>query len=145
MSARNSKRGVVKFDQDKGRLRIALPMGLVKSLKEQGYEAKRYNYTGLEATQKNELKVAQVVEKMNQDLSNPYMAFDPTLEKYLDLLKPRVSSNGKTLILNKTFKSIRIDSSISMVTKQRKGTKNNKVIPNSCIGSYILIGDLFLQ
>lgn len=99
MNARNSKRGVAKFDQDKGRLRIALPMGLVKNLKNQGYEVKRYNYTGLEATPQNEVKVAQIVEMMNQDLSNPQMAFDPTLSKYLDLLKPKVSSNGKTFVL----------------------------------------------
>lgn len=99
MNARKVKRGVVKFDKDKGRLRIALPMGLVNSLKNQGYEARRYTYTGLEATSQNELKVIQVVEIMNQDLSNPHMAFDPTLSKYFDLLKPKVSSNGKTFIL----------------------------------------------
>ncbi len=100
MNTRNSKRGVVKFDQDKGRLRIALPMRLVNTLKAQGYKIKRYKYTGLEATPQNEVKVAQVVEVMNQDLSNPHMAFDPTLEKYLDLFKPRVSGNGKTFVLN---------------------------------------------
>ena len=102
MNARKSKRGIVKFDQDRGRLRIALPMGLVKKLKGQGHQAQRYNYTGLEATPQNEVKVAQVVEMMNQDLSNPHMAFDPTLDKYFDLLKPKISSAGKTFVLNST-------------------------------------------
>ena len=99
MTARKFKKGVVKFDKDKKSLRIVLPMGLVNKLKTQGYTVTRYIYPGLEATSKNEIRLSQVVEMMNQDLSNPHMAFDPTLSKYLDLLKPKVASNGKTFVL----------------------------------------------
>ncbi|MGD1714750.1 site-specific integrase [Dapis sp. BLCC M172] len=98
MNAR--KRGVANFDDDRGRLRISLPLKLVRELKAQGHEVKRYNYTGLEATPQNKVKVVEVVEIINQDLSNPHMAFDPTLKKYFDLLKPKVSSAGKTFVLS---------------------------------------------
>jgi len=53
MNARKSKRGIVKFDVDRERLRISLPLKLVKNLKAQGYKTSRYHYTGLENNSQN--------------------------------------------------------------------------------------------
>ncbi len=100
MNARNSKRGKVKFDVDRERLRISLPMSLVNKLKAQGHKVRRYNYIGLEANRKNEMKVAEIVEMMNQDLTNSHLSFDPSLKKYFDLLKPKISSAEKKLVLD---------------------------------------------
>jgi len=102
MNARKSKRGIVKFDTDRGRLRISLPLKLVNNLAAQGYKVNRYHYTGLEVSPQNEFKVAEIVEMMNQDLANPHIPFDASLKKYFDLLKPKISGAGKTFVLNST-------------------------------------------
>ena len=93
------KRGVVSIGSDRERLRICLPSKLRKQLQSQGFPVKKDIYTGMSDTPKNRLRVEQVVEIMNQDLTNSVSAFDPTLEKYLNFLKPKISSNGKVVTL----------------------------------------------
>ncbi|WP_324236856.1 hypothetical protein [Okeania sp.] len=46
---------------------------MVNHLKKQGYKVGRYHYKGLEANSQNRVKVAEVVEMMNQDLTNPHI------------------------------------------------------------------------
>ena len=100
MSDRKFQKGLVTVGTDKGKLRISLPTGLVTALRQQGYSVSRYTYVGLDDSRQNRVKLGNVVEMMNQDLKNPHAAFDPTLEKYLDLLKPRVGSGTKTFVLS---------------------------------------------
>ncbi|NES73526.1 MAG: hypothetical protein F6K24_54205, partial [Okeania sp. SIO2D1] len=93
------KRGVVSIGSDRKRLRICLPSNLRKQLHSQGFPVKKDIYTGMRDTPQNRVRVEQVVEIMNQDLTNSLSAFDPTLEKYLNFLKPKISSNGKVVTL----------------------------------------------